>query len=96
MCDTNITFSVYVVKYALTKGIFKMEVQYTGSKKESVVSVKNYNGNCKCFLRRSGYAFSLQEAVLKAEAMRDICLNSLEKRIHRIKNMEFRSLLREE
>ena len=87
MLEKNKKYTIYVTKYALTQGIQKKEVYYSGISEMM----------CDCENRGAAYHgggddwhFNRHDAILTAEKMRQKKLISLEKKINKIKNMKFK------
>ena len=77
---------VWIIKYALTKGIFEIEGEEFGNgdiSQESVFGPKFYHGEGKELCRTK------EEAVQVAKRMRQKKIESLERQIERLKKMKF-------
>ena len=73
-------FYVYVTKYALTKGVLRVEVEDCGS---GVVK-----GYMECYRKGQWYR-NRKDAVKKAEDMRVRRLRSLDKQVKRLQALRF-------
>jgi len=73
----------YIIKYALTKGIY--EAEGTESVKKDYMKTKgHYN-----LLFSKDYSDSLEDAKIMADTMRMKKIAALEKQIEKLKNMTF-------
>ena len=77
---------VYITKYALTQGIYEMEVHRMSEDGSSVYGKawnEAYHGNGKEWCRTK------EEAIKRAEEMRIKKIESLEKQIKKLKGLKF-------
>lgn len=79
--------TVWITKYALTKGIVKAEAETEGLDRDVVrVTSGEYAG---AILSRGGWCDSHEDAVAKAEDMRKKKILSLQLQIDRLTRMQF-------
>lgn len=76
--------NVWISKYALTKGIYEVEVNTTDS--EYMIVDKN---NPISFYHKNEWHKTKEDAIKRAIELRDKKIKSLEKQIDKLKNMEF-------
>jgi len=71
----------YITKYALSKGIFELE----GEKRGIAIAAPHYDG----WYYPPDWYETREEAIARAEQMRQKKIASLEKQIEKLKNMKF-------
>lgn len=76
--------NVWISKYALTKGIYEVEVNTTDS--EYMIVDKNKPIR---FYHKNEWHKTKEDAIKRAIELRDKKIKSLEKQIDKLKNMEF-------
>ena len=80
---------VFVTKYALTKGILCLECEIKTYSDGGVYAVVNPNG-LSCYYRLGlDFFYTLAEAKMKAEQMRDAKIKALHKQIDKLSKMDF-------
>jgi hypothetical protein len=80
---------VFVTKYALTKGILCVECEIKALSIDHVYAVVNPNG-FRCYYRFGrDFSYTLAEAKIKAEQMRDAKIKALHKLIDKLSKMDF-------
>ncbi len=81
---------IYVVKYALTKGIEECEAEPIAFSTNGEVNAKiKDKGQFGVVITKNDYSFIFYDARSKAYAMRDKKIASLKKQISNIEKMEF-------
>lgn len=83
-------FIVWVTKWALTKGVYQIEVEDcfdTSSK--MVKQIRSFHLSCSTYLHGNEWHRTKNDAVKRAEEMRERRLRSLEKQIAKIKSLDF-------
>ncbi len=78
------TFKVWISKFALTKGVYEIEVESTSID----AIVKTTDRYPSYFLERQ-YHLTREEAVEQARKMQDAKLKSLEKQMNKISKLNF-------
>lgn len=86
--DQN-TFKVFVFKYALTRGIFEVEVVYSSSQPNATAPIVTGVGNNRHVWYEIGVdcSHTMEEAKGKARVMRDRKLKSLKRAIERLEKL---------
>lgn len=79
-------FTVFVTKYALTKGIFEREVEDCFDISPDLVSVV---GSWSEYYHANDWHRTREEAVARAEQMRIAKIGSLKKQIARLEKLSF-------
>ena len=81
---------VFIVKYALTQGIYKLEVKLCDDINPEMVSEVKEGGWNNCFHGKGReWTTTREDAVKRAMIMRDTKVISLEKQIKKLKAMTF-------
>ena len=82
-------YTIYVTKYALTKGILKIEAEYSGI---SEMMCDIFSGFYRCTYHgvNRDYTFTLEEAKKIAEKMKNKKISSLKKQIKKLEEMIFK------
>lgn len=86
MKEDKKTFEAYISKFALTKGIFKVQAEETHE--PTMISVRGSSGLRACF-HRGEWHLTLKEAAAKAEEMRIKKIISLRKKIAKLDELRF-------
>ena len=82
---------VFVTKYALTKGILCVECEIKALSGGNVYAVAEPSG-LSCYYRSGrDFSYTLAEAKIKAEQMRDAKIKALHKLIDKLSKMDFTS-----
>jgi hypothetical protein len=78
---------VYISKYALTKGIFELEVEDCG---DGTVKHKN-SGYCNDYYHEEGkdYFLTKEDAIKKANELKEKKIQSIEKQLKKLKEIKF-------
>lgn len=76
---------VWISKYALTKGIYEVEVITT----EFETMVVDKSNPTFMFYHKGEWHKTKEDAIKRAEEMRNKKIKSLEKQINKLKNMRF-------
>jgi hypothetical protein len=84
--EKNKKYTVYVVKYALTQGIYKAQVVYSGIS-EMVCTEDKYH-MCYHGINKD-YSFTFEEAKKIAEKMKVKKIASLKKKLERLEKITF-------
>ena len=85
---------IYITKYALSSGIIVREGELTGI--GTMVSVRHTEvGGFTQYFHRPDWHMTKVAALKKAEKMREKKLQSLEKQIEKIKDLNFEEMARE-
>lgn len=77
---------VYITEHALTKGIIEAEAEETVH--ERMIAVKMKGRGWDFFLKPHWYRYK-EEAVARAEKMRDLKIKSLEKKLEKLRALKF-------
>ncbi len=78
--------TVYITKYALTKGIIESEGEIVGSDSKMLITTIN---SYRAYFHKPDWHQNKNEAIYKAEEMRKKKLVSLEGQIEKLKNLKF-------
>ena len=82
-------FKVFITKYALTKGILCVECEIKTLSSGEVYAVVAPNG-LSCYYRSGrDFSYTLADAKMKAEQMRDAKIKALHKQIEKLSKMDF-------
>lgn len=82
--------SVYITKYALTKGIQKCEVRGDCDSKKAVVTVVWEGGlNGVAYFHKPYWHTTKEDAVIHARFMRDNKVASMRRQMEKLHNLEF-------
>ena len=78
---------VWITKYTLTQGIFEKEVKFSTASDDMVVADGTYS---ECY-HGEGREWHLtkEEAVKKAEEIKDRKIKSIQKQLEKLQNMKF-------
>jgi hypothetical protein len=79
---------VWITKYALTKGIYQVVVEHT-TREESVQTLNDSFFSHKQYFHSGEWHATREDAVSRAEQMRDKKIKSMKKMISRLENMDF-------
>jgi len=82
------TFTAWITKYALTKGIFSTMVESCDASNKMVKDISNDEWKC-WYYHGNDWHRTKEAAVKRANEMRNKKLASLKKSIERIKKLEF-------
>lgn len=85
-------FEVWVTKYALTKGIIKYMARVPHNPNDRMIVVeRDYNDPLSCtqYFHTPDWHLSREEAVARAEKVRQAKIKALEKNIQQLKNLRF-------
>ena len=80
---------VFVTQYALTKGILCVECEIKTYSDGHVYAVLNPNGLSNYYRSGRDFSYTLAEAKIKAEQMRDAKIKALHKQIDKLYKMDF-------
>lgn len=74
---------VYITKYALTTGMFETEAEISSSCKTIIITEKNH------FYHKPDWHESYDEAIKKANDMKNKKITDLKKQIKKLENLTF-------
>lgn len=87
---THSSIVVWITKYALTKGIYSLEVEKSHITDSDLVSYRTDSSmGCTEYFHKKDYSHTKEEAVKIAEEMRIRKLKSLDKQIKKISALKF-------
>jgi len=86
MTETEV-INAYITKYALTTGIYKMQVTYYPY--ENMIVQRGSAGVCDHYFHQNEWYRTWEEAWARAEEMRKKKIDSLRKQIDRLEDMVF-------
>ena len=79
-------FKVWIVKYALTKGIYEIEVEDRFNISPTMVVTK---GKCSHYFHEGDWFYTKEEAIEKANDMQRKKIDSLTKQIIKLSKIKF-------
>lgn len=82
----------YVTKYALTKGVFSVEVE-DKDMSERMITFKRSHQHCQEHMHGNNWHTSVESAFTHAEAMRVKKIASLRNQIKKLEKLEFNNLV---
>lgn len=78
---------IYITKYALTKGIIEAELIKTDSDRATVPSLSN--PEYRQMFYKGEWFYTLEQAKIRAEEMREAKLKSLDKQMKKVSAIKF-------
>lgn len=80
---------VWVTKYALTSGIFEVDARHCLETSDKMIEVKGEGAFSTAHYHKPDWHTSREDAVARACEMRDKKVSSMEKKLKRLRDMEF-------
>jgi len=84
---------VWIVKYAMTQGIYEAEAEVCSEIDENMITVASDNGGYVSYFHKGDWFESKALAIVAANAMRDRKIKSLKKKIAKIEQLDFVSMV---